>query len=136
MNIFWKLDLKGVNSGFTQFDTKFTNIFRQFLALNRKQFFFEKTVLVIWSQICEKKTNESVKLLWKKVSFQVFKCFVFSLFVLFFKVTFWTTIAILSPILDHISKQVFPKYSFLFSIKISKLSRNMHKLRNSPIWPP
>ena len=53
----------------------------------------------------------------------------------FFKVTLRTIKAILPQVWDHITKTVFSKYFFLFSILNSRMSRNMgiwrHKLCNS-----
>ena len=101
---------RGINRGITQFYTQFTHVSRQCWAL-KKEFYFK---------------------------FLSFMCFYF--FALFFIVTVWTTIEVLTQIWDHIFQTVFPILFFLFSIQSSKLSKNMRKLpvklRNATIYPP
>ena len=65
-------------------------------------------------------------MLWKKVYFQVFMCYVFLIFALFFKVNLWTKIAILSQIWDHIFKTVFVLFFLYFFLFFSFLG--MHCL--------
>ena len=76
----------------------------------------------------------------KKCGFNILSLLCFYFLHFFFKVTFWTTIAFLPLIWDHIFNTVFPKLVFLFSIQSLKISKNMRKLRvklrNATIYPP
>ena len=110
-----------------------------YLWIEREKNIWRKTVLKMWFQknglICLSNCFE------KKVRFQVFKFYVFLLFLhFFFKSTLWTNIAFFPQIWNLIFKTVFPKLFFLFSVQSSKLSINMRKLRvklrNATIYPP
>ena len=47
------MNLYGVEMAVTHFVKKFTHVSRQFIVKNKKNC-FKKTVLKVWSQICEK----------------------------------------------------------------------------------
>ena len=117
---FWKFDVKGVNSGLTQFYTQLTHVSRKCWALNKKEKnsfkknFIENVVTDLWQNglMCSKNCLE------KKVCFQVFKFYVFLLFfALFFMVSLWTKIAILPQTWDHISRTILLTLFFCILFK-------------------
>ena len=104
---------------FTRHLHMFLEIFE--LCKENKKNCLGKTVLKMWSQICEKMPYYVQQIaLKKKCAFKFLRFMCFYFFALFFKLISCTNTAILPKNWDNIFKTVFPSFLFCFLWKAQK----------------